>query len=89
MSIYGSLSALHRAAEAGTVTVTASGPASADAVRDRETGLKPHFGSSSGPRRPATGRSSPSTTPLPASAGTSPPRGTSSSSWSVTMPLPS
>ncbi|UUU29143.1 SMI1/KNR4 family protein [Streptomyces sp. CA-210063] len=42
--IHESLAVLRRAAEAGTVTITASGPASADAVRRRETGLKPHFG---------------------------------------------
>ncbi|GAA3083630.1 hypothetical protein [Streptosporangium carneum] len=44
MSIHESLAILHRAAEAGTVIITASEPASAEAVRDRETGLKPHFG---------------------------------------------
>ncbi|MFG3056652.1 hypothetical protein ACGFZP_37645 [Kitasatospora sp. NPDC048239] len=38
------LARLRRAAAAGTVTITASGPATVDAVRDRETGLKPHFG---------------------------------------------
>lgn len=44
MSIHESLAVLRRAAETGTVIVTASEPASAEAVRDRETGLEPHFG---------------------------------------------
>ncbi|MFF0863378.1 hypothetical protein ACFYUV_16585 [Nonomuraea sp. NPDC003560] len=44
MSIHESLAILHRAAESGTVIITASEPASAEAVRNRETGLKPHFG---------------------------------------------
>ncbi|MFE7840823.1 SMI1/KNR4 family protein [Streptomyces sp. NPDC057474] len=39
-----SLAVLRHAAEAGTVTITASGPASAESVHRRETGLKPHFG---------------------------------------------
>ncbi|MFF3788013.1 SMI1/KNR4 family protein [Streptomyces sp. NPDC001933] len=44
MSIHESLAILRLAAEAGTVIITASEPASAEAVRGRETGLKPHFG---------------------------------------------
>ncbi|GAA1165169.1 hypothetical protein F4556_006848 [Kitasatospora gansuensis] len=44
MSIHESLAALRRAAEAGTVVISASGPASTEAVRARETELEPHFG---------------------------------------------
>jgi GNAT superfamily N-acetyltransferase len=44
MSVHESLAVLRRAAAAGSVTVTASEPASAEAVRRRETGLEPDFG---------------------------------------------
>ncbi|MET9662737.1 SMI1/KNR4 family protein [Streptomyces sp. NPDC006510] len=43
-SVHESLAILHGAAGDGTVSVTASGPAPAEVVAKRETGLEPHVG---------------------------------------------
>ncbi|MFE2937182.1 SMI1/KNR4 family protein [Streptomyces sp. NPDC059278] len=45
IDIHDSLAILRRAAGDGTVTLSASEPASAEAVANRETGLEPYFGS--------------------------------------------